>query len=207
MTAVKICGVTRPEDARLAARLGGPALWAVGVVFAPGSPRRVGAALAARIRAALPDAVRLVGVFMDQPLDYVLRTARRGRLDLLQFHGAEGTDYLRAAGPERCVKAWVLRGPGSLRAAERCPAAWLLVDRPRDARGPRGRTGRGAAARLARRRRLLLAGGLTSATVGAAIGRVRPWGVDVSSGVESSPGLKDPGRLREFFSAVKGARA
>ncbi|MBI5211408.1 MAG: phosphoribosylanthranilate isomerase [Elusimicrobia bacterium] len=217
-TRVKFCGITRPEDAAAAAELGA---WAVGLVFAPASPRRVSVERAAEVVASLPRGVLRVGVFQDQPVGEVAAAARAAGLDLIQLHGKEGEDDLRSLGPERCVRAVVLTDERSLAAALESPAAYLLADRPRDVGACRplpsldgggtpapetpgaGRTPDWALAeRLAARRPMLLAGGLTPENAAEAAARARPWGLDVSSGVETAPGIKDRGRMAEFMRAI-----
>ncbi|MFH1723368.1 MAG: indole-3-glycerol phosphate synthase TrpC [Elusimicrobiota bacterium] len=200
MARVKICGLTRPDDACAAAELGA---WAVGLIFAPGSARRVSVEAARRVTALLPEKVLRVGVFLDQPEAEIRRVDRELGLDLIQLHGAETNLLCRTLGPERCVKAVFLGGEEGVERALRCEAGYLLVDRPRTS-PPAGAVDWGLSGRLAAKRpRTLLAGALTPANVGEAVRQVRPWGVDVSSGVERSPGVKDERKLRDFFAAVR----
>lgn len=199
---VKICGVTRLEDALLAARLGADA---IGLNFWPRSRRHVDVEAARAIVAALPPLVPAVGVFVNQPRDEILAIAARARLSVVQLHGDEP--------PHACegfpVPVWK-----ALRLASPLPLAWLdewpvqgfLLDAPAGS-GRYGGTGvtcdwdvaREAAARAP----VLLAGGLGPENVAAAIRAVRPWGVDVASGVESSPGVKDPDKLAAFVRRAK----
>ena len=203
---VKICGVTRPEDADLAARLG--AAW-VGFIFWPRSPRFVAPAAAAAILGGLPPHVGGVGVFVDQPVDEVNAVADEVGLAAVQLHGRESTATCRAC-RRRVIKAVRLPGDG---AGDDPDAVWsgatILVDAFDPVR--MGGTGRRVdwtrAARLARRRRLMLSGGLRAGNVADAVRRVAPYGLDVSSGVESEPGVKDPGRLRAFFAALAAVDA
>lgn len=206
MISVKICGVTRPEDAVVAAECGA---WAIGLIFAPGSPRRVSSETARRVTRALPKGVLRVGVFLDQRADEVARLREEAELDLVQLHGAETNLYLRALDPKRCIKSVFLRGAESLPRALEYEAEYLLLDRPRAVPDAAAASVDWDLARaLAERRaKVLLAGGLLPETVGAAIRRVRPWGVDVSSGLERAPGIKDSARIREFFSALREAEA
>ena len=203
-TPVKICGITRFEDAALAARLG--AAW-VGFVFWPRSPRFVDPAAAADILAGLPPHVVGVGVFVDQAIEEVNATAARVGLGAVQLHGDEP-----AAACARCkwrvIKAVRLspeRTPEAVGAI--WPRATVLVDAFDPVR--MGGTGRlvdwTLAARIARRRRTILSGGLGAENVGEALRRVAPYGLDVSSGVEARPGIKDPERMRAFFDAVTAA--
>lgn len=207
-TFVKLCGITTPEDATLAAEAGADA---VGLVFWPGSPRRVDAPAARRIGAALPPLVLRVGVFVDAPPGELAAVADEAGLDLLQLHGREApADCARM--PRRCLKALRV-GPG-FRPEEAdafaAAASGILLDtRAVEAPGGTGRSFDWAVAREVRARVpfLVLAGGLTPENVGDAIRTVRPDAVDVSSGVESVPGRKDPAKVRAFMAAVRGAAA
>jgi len=212
---VKVCGLTSLEDARRAAEAGADFL---GFVFYPKSPRFVPPERVAVITAALraefgAEAPRFVGVFVDAPVEQVRATLDIAGLDLAQLHGGEPPALVGALHP-RAFKA--LRPRSSEEAvamAESYRAVLpedgalpqLLVDayHPTRPGGTGLRADWGIARELARRFRLLLAGGLTPENVGEAIAQVRPWGVDVSSGVERSPGLKDPARLRAFVEAVR----
>lgn len=195
--AVKICGVTRPEDAAEACRLGA---WAVGMIFVPDTPRFLTVGRARLVAAEIPRGVLKVGVFMDAARDEIRRVDEALGLDLIQLHGTETDTVVKALGADRCVKTVFLTGPEKLSFARTNPAAYLLADRERPAgAAPDGKL----AARLcAERGRVLLAGGLTPESVAQALRAVRPWGVDVSSGVERAPGVKDPGKLKSFFDAV-----
>jgi len=211
MTRVKLCGVTRLREARLAVELGA---WAVGLVFHPDSPRACPLGMAADIGAELHREVALTGVFRNAPLDDVIRTAARARLSILQLHGDEGPAYCAAAAQRTgcaIMKAARVRGGADVRglAAFR-EADFHLLD-TYSARLPGG-TGETFDWGLVRRHRtgrvpLVLAGGLTPENVGEAVEIVRPWGVDTASGTESRPGRKDLGRVREFFAAVEAASA
>jgi phosphoribosylanthranilate isomerase len=203
MSRVKICGVTRLEDAVLAAELGASA---IGFVFWPHSLRCIDPFRARRIAAALPPFVTPVGVFVDQPIEYVQAVANLVPLGAVQLHGDEPLAHF-AALRRRIIKALPV-GPDFAPAtvAALPPAVTALLD----ARDPvaRGGTGRAIdwelAAAAARLRPLILAGGLDAQNVAAAIGRVRPYGIDVSSGVEVEPGVKDAARLRALFAALPG---
>ncbi len=202
---VKICGIARRVDALLAAELGA---WAIGFVFHPKSPRCVTPEEAREIGNALPTGSALkVGVFMDQPVETILAAAKTANLDLLQLHGGEPLSHFQALDPERCIQAVSSADPAVLEAAAGHPAAYLLIDRPRTPAGPSpGMVDLALAEKLARRHSgLLLAGGLAPENAAEAIRQVRPWGVDVSSGIESAPGLKDPDRMAFFFKAVESA--
>jgi phosphoribosylanthranilate isomerase len=228
---IKICGITRQQDADLAVGLGASA---VGFVFWPGSPRAVDSHAAKVIAASLPAKVSKVGVFVDQPADDIARIMDEVGLDVAQLHGHETPEFCRAlnvrlsafARPEGAssgeirrrlggggkpdttnlfvIKAIALSDNGAARVADFDPDIVLLVDAHDPARrGGTGKTVNWDSARdLAATRRTILAGGLNAANIKLAIRSVRPYGVDVSSGVESSPGIKDPGRLRSFFEAL-----
>ena len=200
-TRIKICGITRAEDAALAAELGASA---IGFIFWPQSPRFIDPARAAAIAAALPRSVVPVGVFVDQPLEDMQAIASQVPLGAVQLHGAE-TPAVAAALMQPVIKAIpVINGfdPSSLDAWS--SAITVLLD----AHDPvkRGGTGRtidwSLAAKAAERRPIMLSGGLTPTNVRAAVHAVRPYAVDVSSGVEAAPGIKDPAKLRALFAEV-----
>jgi phosphoribosylanthranilate isomerase len=202
---VKICGITRADDALAAVAAGASA---IGFVFWPDSPRFVDPYRARAIRAALPPFVSAVGVFVNQPLDYVSGVASLVRLGAVQLHGDE-TPQFASQLPAPIVKALPLATLG-----ERDLAAWpdetmVLLDVHDPLK--RGGTGRtidwDAAAAISARRRIVLAGGLTPDNVADAVARVRPFGIDVSSGVEVSPGIKDHRRVRALFEALHGIPA
>lgn len=202
---VKICGITRAEDARAAVEAGASA---IGFVFWPESPRFVDPYRARVIRASLPPFVTAVGVFVNQQADYVSGVASLVRLGTVQLHGDETSEFA-ARLPVPVMKALALETIG-----DRDLAAWpdqttILLDVHDPVK--RGGTGRTidwkAAAAIAARRRTVLAGGLTPDNVADAVARVRPFGIDVSSGVEASPGIKDPRRIRALFEALHGIPA
>lgn len=193
---VKICGITRAEDAKAAAQAGASA---IGFIFWPGSPRCIDPYRARDIVRTLPPLVTPVGVFVDQPVEYVSGVASLVRLGAVQLHGHE-SPAAAAQLTRPIVKGIRLEDP-----ADVWPEPVLLL---LDAHDPvqRGGTGRpidwDRAASVAARRAVILAGGLTPDNVAAAIDRVRPYGIDVSSGVEESPGIKHHGRIRALFEAV-----
>ncbi len=202
---VKICGITRREDAELAVELGADA---IGFIFWHSSPRVIEPAAAGDIQATLPPFVARVGVFVDARPDVVEAIVRTARLDVVQLHGNEPIDRYRHVGAH-LVRVAPLAGEADVAAIAAWPADVMpLVDAIDPER--RGGTGRKAdwnlAATLSARRPMLLAGGLDATNVAAALAAVRPWGVDVSSGVEEAPGIKSAARLREFFAAVDAAR-
>jgi phosphoribosylanthranilate isomerase len=197
----KICGIRRIEDARLAADLGAAA---VGFVFWPASPRFVDPYRARAIVAALPPWVSAIGVFVDQPPDYVAAVAGLVRLAAVQLHGGESVgDFMRPG--HRVIKALPVRQGFSMSSVRGLPAGVTVL---LDAHDPVRRGGTGAtidwtvAAIVAKERRTILSGGLTADNVRTAIDQVGPAAVDVSSGVESSPGVKDAEKLRAFFAAL-----
>ena len=203
---IKICGITRERDAVLAAELG---VEAIGFVFWPGSPRVIPTDAARAIAAAVPSTVVKIGVFVNQPLDEIRATAEAVGLDGLQFHGDESDEDMTAM-ILPVIKAVPLGQPGDEQRAMDLPAGVVpLLDVFDPVR--RGGTGRtvdwDVAARIAFKRPTMLSGGLTSENVGEAVRRVDPWYVDVSSGVEASPGVKDERRLREFVEAARAARS
>ena len=214
-TRVKICGITRVADALAAARAGADA---IGFVFWTGSPRAVAADQAHAIAAALPPFVTVVALFVDPDPDQVRAVLAAVPVDLLQFHGHEPPELCRGfARPY--VKAVPVggqaRGAGLLEYAARYPdACGLLYDAP-PADGQPGGTGRTfdwSALPTERSLPVVLSGGLTAANVGEAIRRVRPWAVDVSSGVEATGGdgkpvrgIKDPARIAAFIEEVRNA--
>jgi phosphoribosylanthranilate isomerase len=206
---VKICGITSTEDARVAIEAGADAL---GFVFWPMSPRKVAPERAAAIARELPPFVLRVGVFVDTPRDEMARLADTVGLDLLQLHGDEPPEAL-AGLPRRAIKA--VRVDRDFRSEEAIRfaghAAGLLVDTrlPGETQMPGGtgvsfdwRLVKGLAEQVPF---LVLAGGLGPANVAEAVRAVRPHAVDVSSGVETLPGRKDPAKIRAFVAAARAA--
>ena len=199
---VKVCGITRIEDAVLASDLGASA---IGFVFWPRSPRFIEPETARAIAAAMPASLVCVGVFVDQDAAYVRQTAAHVHLGAVQLHGNESVAFARSL-MEPVIKAVPIR-PGFVpELLDLLPAAITVL---LDAHDPErhGGTGRtidwSVAARAATRRPVVLAGGLTPDNVRDAIQTVRPYAIDVSSGVESSPGVKDPAKLRALFKALE----
>lgn len=210
-TRIKFCGLTRPADAELAAALGVDAL---GFVFAARSRRRIAPADAAAMRGVLPPLVDAVALFMDNAADEVRRVIAEVRPSLLQFHGGEdgafcsdfGLPYLKAV----AMGAGGDLDPQALRSAHPGAAGFLL-----DAHAPGQAGGTGETFDWDRvpdglHRPFLLAGGLTPDNVFEAVRATRPWGVDVSGGIESAdggPGVKDAARMRRFVEEVRRADA
>jgi phosphoribosylanthranilate isomerase len=204
VTRVKVCGITRLEDAELAAELGA---WAIGFVLWPHSPRAADRMAAVAIAAALRRRVELVGVFVNATLDEIAHAAEELHLTHLQLHGDEGPSFCAEAGRRtgaKVIKAIRVASAADFQDLERYHTDLHLLDTAvRGLRGGSGRTWDWALA--ARRRRhvpVILSGGLGADNVAAGIAAVEPWAVDVSSGVEASPGVKDPAKLRAFMAAV-----
>jgi phosphoribosylanthranilate isomerase len=209
MAHVKICGITRPEDAELAASLGA---WAVGFNFWAGSKRRCDPAIAAGIARALRRQVEPVGVFVNPTLDEVVQVAESVGLTYVQLHGDEGPAFCAAVMQRtgaRVIKALRVGSGADIRDAERFHTDFHLLDAAAGkAYGGTGRTWDWAlAAKRHSRVPVLLSGGLTPENVADGIAAVHPWGVDVASGVESEPGIKDPAKVEAFIAAASGVPA
>jgi phosphoribosylanthranilate isomerase len=201
MVFTKICGITRLEDAEAAIEAGADAL---GFVLWPGSPRAIPADRARDLIARLPVRIMKVGVFVNQGVEQVNAIAQDIGLTAVQLHGDEDPSFARRIA-QPVIKA--VTSGGASHAAEWPSEVTLLIDAHDPVR--RGGTGRSAdwtvAAAVASARRVILAGGLTPANVRQAIETVRPYGIDVSSGVEQAPGIKDRERLRALFEAMRAA--
>lgn len=209
MTRVKVCGVTRPEDARLAVELGA---WAIGLVLWAESPRACELEAAEGIGAELRRDVEIAGVFVNAPLDELARAAELVPLSILQLHGDEGPAYCREAARRtgaKVMKAVRVKDAASVRDLERFHTDLHLLDA--HVPGSRGGTGERFDWELAAAHAgdvpAVLSGGLTPDTVGRGIALVRPFAVDTASGTESAPGRKDLAKLRAFFRAVAAADA
>jgi len=201
---VKICGITNLPDGMAAAEAGADAL---GFVFYDQSPRHISVEGAAALIRQLPPFVMKVGVFVNAPADLVLRAVRECGLNLLQFHGDEPPEYCLQFGL-MSMKAFRIRDAASLQALHRYSTdAWLLDAYSPGKPGGTGETFNWDLALQARSlgRPIFLAGGLTPENVATAVQRAQPYGVDVSSGVETAPGRKDPAKVRDFIQAAKAA--
>lgn len=198
LTRVKFCGITRVEDARLAASLG---VDAIGLVFVPGSPRSVDRSTAAEICRALPPLVATVGLFMDAPEPFVRSVLAEVPLNWLQFHGAETPDYCRAF--ERpWIKALPMASPGDVQYHVWSDAPALLLDaHAAGGMGGSGETFDWENAVLPDNP-WILAGGLKPENIARAIATLSPSAVDVSSGIESAPGIKDATLMRRFMEKI-----
>ena len=207
MTRVKICGITRPPDARLAADLGA---WAIGMVFWPESARVCAIEDAEAIGAELHRRLHIAGVFVNATLDEVAQVADRCGLTLLQLHGEEGPAYCREAARRtgcKVMKAVRVRNAADVHKLQPFHTDFHLLD----AYSPRtpGGTGETFNWELVRLHPseppVVLSGGITPDNVGEAIRVARPFAVDSASGTESSPGRKDPAKVKALFRAVEAA--
>src|SRR4051794_27356359 len=207
VTRVKICGITNPEDAELAAELGA---WAIGLIFHEPSPRSVDPDVAEVIGAELRRRLEVVGVFVNEPLDRVADLAERCSLSILQLHGDEGPAYCREAARRtgaRVMKALRVHDRADVRRANSFHTDLHMLDT--HVPGLRGGTGEAFAwdivDALDRSSPLVLSGGITPDNVAGAIAAVRPYAVDSASGTEAEPGRKDPAKVKALFRAVEQA--
>ena len=201
MVKVKICGITNLEDALAAAEAGADA---IGFVFYPESPRFIDPGKARAIIARLPAFITSVGVFVDESEDLIRRIIREGGIQVLQFHGSE-SPILCTRFREKAVKAIRIKDEESIREMQMYDVDTFLLDTMVEGiRGGTGKTFNWKYAEMAKEHgRIILSGGLNASNVGEAIRRVRPYGVDVSSGVEISPGKKDHHKIIEFVREAK----
>jgi phosphoribosylanthranilate isomerase len=206
-TRIKICGITRTQDARAAAEAGADA---IGLVFYPPSPRYLSAERAVEIRDALPPFLQTVALFVNADAAQVAQVIGRVHPAMLQFHGDETPEFCAQFGLPFVKACRVKPGVDALEYLRRYgrAAAWLL-----DSFVPEyGGVGESfdwsllpAALRAPGSRPLILSGGLDRGNVGRALRAVRPWGVDVSSGVESAKGIKDAAKMAAFIAEVRNA--
>ena len=205
-TRVKICGIREPEHARIAAEAGADA---IGLVFYGESPRHIDAERAAYVARQLPPYVMTVGLFVNADADSVWAVLDEIPLDLLQFQGDEPPEFCNQFGRPYVRAVRMEKGTDLVEYSSRYSGAKaLLLDA--HVPGERGGTGRVFDWNVIPREHpvpLILSGGLTAQNVGRAIREVRPWAVDVSSGVESSRGVKDPAKIVEFIRSVKSEDA
>jgi phosphoribosylanthranilate isomerase len=203
-TRIKICGITSCEDACSVVNCGADA---IGLVFYANSPRAVTVARALQIVAAVPPFVSVVALFVDEPADNIRRILQQVSIDLIQFHGDEPADFC-----EQFQRPWIkaLRVREGLDIASECAryggARGVLLDSWQH--GVPGGTGKTFDWDLAGGKfplPVILAGGLDDSNVGRAIAQLRPQAVDVSGGVEQSPGSKDPAKIERFIAAVRAA--
>lgn len=203
MTRIKICGITRVEDGLASARLGADA---IGLVFYAASPRAVSPLQAREIVQALPPFVSTVALFVNPTVDEVAKVLQIVRPDLLQFHGDETPAFCAQFGV-RYLKAVAVTAGGDLlqSATEHAAAAGLLLDTPSATFGGSGVAFDWSLIPPALAARCVLAGGLNADTVAKAIAQVRPWAVDVSSGVEIAKGIKSADKIAAFIKRVRDA--
>jgi len=201
---VKVCGMTNLADAEHAADHGA---WAIGLIHHPESPRYVRPEVAEEIGAALKRRCEIAGVFVNSKLDQVIDAAERENLTLLQFHGEEGPSFCNEAARRtgaKVIRAFRVTSAADVRAAEAFRTDFHLFDAYWH--GIHGGTGQSFDWDLVASRRskvpMVLAGGLTSANVSGAVEKVRPYAVDVVSGVEAEPGRKDHRKVEEFLAAA-----
>jgi phosphoribosylanthranilate isomerase len=213
-TQLKICGITRLQDAELAVELGA---WAIGMVFYEPSPRRCSLVEAQAIVTVLRRKVELCGVFVNASMEDIVDVSEQLGLTLLQLHGDEGPSFCSEAARRtgaRVIKALQVSGMADIQDASRFHTDYHLLDARSVTPGReslRGGTGETFDWGLLAGRRskipLILSGGLAPENVTEAIERVHPYAVDTASGTEQAPGRKDPAKLREFFAAVERADA
>jgi phosphoribosylanthranilate isomerase len=203
MTRVKLCGITRPEDADQAASLDA---WAIGFILWPRSKRVADPAVAAGIARSHRRKLETVGVFVNPTLDEVAHAVEGIGLTHVQLHGDEGPAFCSAVAQRtgaRVIKALGIGSGADMRAIERFHTDFHMLD------SGRGGTGQVWDWRLAAQRHspvpVILAGGLTPDNVAEGIAAVKPWAVDVASGVEAAPGIKDPAKVEAFMAAARGA--
>lgn len=198
---IKICGITNLDDALVATELGADA---VGFIFYEKSPRYINPKTAALIIRELPPFVATIGVFVNEPPEKVVEVAKEAGVGCVQLHGDETPEYCASLGL-RAIKALRVRDASVLNMLRTYSVSGILLDTYRE--GVPGGTGETfdweIAAEAAGAGRIILSGGLTPENVREAIEKVGPYAVDVSSGVESSPGKKDHDKLRKFFEQVR----
>jgi phosphoribosylanthranilate isomerase len=209
VTKIKFCGMTTLADAQRAAQAGA---WAIGLIFWPHSKRRCELDVAVEIAAALRRRVEVAGVFVNATLDHVTQTADAVGLTVLQLHGDEGPAFCGEAARRtgcKVIKAARIRSGADIQALAPFHTDYHLLDSY--VSGVPGGTGETFSWEIARAHRgptpVILSGGLTPDNVAEAIATVKPFAVDVASGVESSPGRKDPGKLEAFAAAVRESAA
>jgi phosphoribosylanthranilate isomerase len=204
---VKICGITRMEDAEAAVSGGA---WAIGLNHSPESPRRIDPDAGEEIGAAMKRRIEVAGIFVNAHLDDVVDIADRDSLTIVQLHGDEGPTFCAEVNRRtgcKVIKAFRVRSPAEITAARAFRTDFHLFDAYR--RGRHGGTGATFDWELVAARRggvpAIVAGGLTAENVGEAIAVANPWGVDVAGGVESAPGIKDHDLIVSFLAAAARA--
>jgi len=201
MVKVKICGITNLEDALAAADAGADAL---GFIFYPESPRFIEPGEVRNIVSKLPVFITTVGVFVNEKEEMIRRIIRESGVQVLQFHGEE-SPWLCTRFREKVIKVFRVRDLDSIDSMKMYPVDTFLLDTyHEEVRGGSGKTFDWKIAEKAKEYgRIILSGGLTPSNVGEVIIRIRPYGVDVSSGVEISPGKKDHRKIRDFIREVR----
>ncbi len=201
---VKVCGIRRLDDALVAVDSGA---WALGFIFHRASPRYIAPEDAARIIERLPGEVLTVGVFVDYPIDELNDVVRQAGLGAAQLHGAESPEYAREVEASTIIKAFRVGDAFDVDLLEPYPDCRILLDtyRPEQAGGTGETFDWEIARRVGETAPVILAGGLGPDNVREAIRVARPQAVDVSSGVELAPGVKDPAAIRRLFEAVAKA--
>ncbi|MBN1870301.1 MAG: phosphoribosylanthranilate isomerase [Candidatus Omnitrophica bacterium] len=201
MIRVKICGITNSEDALKAAHYGA---WAIGFVFSKKSPRYVSPSRARKIIEALPPFVTPVGVFVDQSERAVKDICQFTRIKTVQFHGEEKAVYCKRFGDFKIIKAFRIREYYPAEYISKYKVDAYLFDT--HVEGVAGGTGKTFNWNVLKGQNIekpvILSGGLTAQNVKEAIAAANPYAIDVSSGIEKSPGIKDPRLIREFFDAI-----
>ncbi|QPJ65653.1 MAG: phosphoribosylanthranilate isomerase [Candidatus Nitrohelix vancouverensis] len=202
MVKVKICGTTRREDADAAVACGADAL---GFIFYKKSPRNITQTDARKIISTLPPFVKTVGVFVNETADAVNRAVEFCKLDAVQLHGDESPSYCKKIRARSVIKAIRVRGLESLSGLDQYPVAAFLLDAfSESARGGTGKTFDWPLALKAKKAGpVILAGGLTPSNVYQAVRQVKPYAVDICSGVEATPGIKDNKKLEALFKALR----
>lgn len=203
-TRIKFCGITDPIDAQVAARCGADA---IGMILHAKSPRLIDADRSVAIARSVPPLVSRVGVFVDANAGFVAQAARTIPLDYVQLHGHENPDYVRALSAFRVIRAVTLDTLDEWRDCDLPNLAALLIDSGTGGTGIANDWDRLEATLRAHpvRKPVILAGGLNPGSVGGVVERFQPWAVDVSSGVESAPGMKSPEKISDFARAVARA--
>lgn len=203
-TEIKICGITRLDDALCAAECGADAL---GFIFHPASPRCITPEKARAIIARLPGVVATVGVFVNGDGETVERTAETCGLDLIQLHGDESPAYCRRFPPGRLIKAVSPAMPGEIAALDAYDVRAFLIDARQTGRygGTGNRSDWNMAKAIRASHPLILAGGLNAENIEEALAAVTPHAVDINSGCERAPGIKDHDRMRRIIGMIRGS--
>jgi phosphoribosylanthranilate isomerase len=207
---IKICGVTIAADALAVASTGAHF---IGLNLWPGSKRKLSVEHAAKLAATVRTSsyqIKLVGIFVDAPVDTIASAAEAIGLDVVQLHGDEPPELCKALAGKTRARVWkgiAVKGIADITDLAKYPVDAVLLDAASPEKGGTGKTFDWALARRAvvadPQRKVVLAGGLTAENVAAAVAAVSPWAIDVASGVEASPGIKDHAKVRAFVSAAR----